>query len=168
MIESALFQAPATCGYAMAFDDPFRARRAQLRDLFSRMMEAFGRKDFDALANFLREDTVFEWPYLPLKDFPAVTVGKAKFLQGAKAGMADSDPYAFKITRMYDQVEEDTLIAEYTSSTVYHPLNRAYGNSYLGILRFESDQVVYWKEYLNPLAVIEAHGMDFKNTAIEA
>ena len=152
----------------MAADDTFQARRAHLRALFEHMMDAFGRKDFDTVAAFLREDTVFEWPFRPLKEFPSVTVGGTKFLEGARAGMADSDPYAFKITRMYDQIEEDMLIAEYTSSTIYHPLRRPYSNSYLGILRYDGDQVVYWKEYLNPLAVLEAHGMDFKNAAIEA
>lgn len=152
----------------MAADDNLQDRRAHLRAVFEQMMDAFGRKDFETLAAYLRDDTVFEWPYLPLKDFPAVTVGRAKFIEGAKAGMAQSDPYAFKITRMYDLAEENMLIAEYTSSTIYHPLNSPYSNSYLGILKFEGDQVVYWKEYLNPLAVLEAHGADFKNTAIEA
>jgi len=140
-------------------------RRAQLRALFTTLITAFGAKDFDGFARFMRPDTVFEWPYLPLKDFPSTMVGGDAFVAAARVGMADCDPYGHVVDRFYDQLDPDMLIVEYHSDTVHRPSGRRYANSYLGIIRFEGEQAVYWKEYINPLPVLEVYGTEFSNSA---
>lgn len=57
------------------------ARRAELRCLFDCMIAAYGNKDFDEFATYLRDDTVFEWAYLPLKDFPSRMIGVQNFIE---------------------------------------------------------------------------------------
>jgi ketosteroid isomerase-like protein len=140
------------------------ARRAELRSLFSRLITAFGEKDFENFATFLTEETVFDWPYLPLKSFPKSMVGASAFIEAAKVGMADCDGYHHQVETFYDQADPDTLIVEYFSNTTLAS-GKAYGNHYLGILRFAGSKVVYWREYINPLPVLEAYGLDFENKA---
>lgn len=142
------------------------ARRAQLRQLFEEMITAFGAKDFDRFATYLLEDTVFEFPYLPLKEFPDRMDGVDTFVSAAKAGMADSEPYNHKVDAFYDMADPDMLIVEYHSDTTHTASGKRYANKYLGIVSFAGDKVKYWKEYLNPLPILEVYGADFSNSGI--
>ncbi len=140
-------------------------RRAALRASFTDMITAFGAKDFEHFATYLRPDTLFEWPYLPLKDFPESMVGGDAFVAAAKAGMAESEPYNHKVDTFYDQADPDMLIVEYHSDTTHTGSGKRYSNKYLGILRYDCDKVVFWKEYVNPLVILEVYGNDFSNSA---
>lgn len=80
--------------------------------------------------------------------------------------MAASEPYRHKVDKFYDMADPDMLIVEYHSNTLLRETGKPYANNYLGILRYKGPRVVYWKEYLNPLAVLEAYGMNFSNEAV--
>ncbi|WP_336951299.1 nuclear transport factor 2 family protein [Sphingobium aromaticivastans] len=140
-------------------------RRTEVKALFERMITAFGAKDFNHFSTYLRDDTLFEWPYLPLKDFPDQMTGGDAFVAAAKAGMAESEPYNHKVDTYYDMADPDMLIVEYHSDTTHTGSGKRYSNKYLGILRYEGDKVVYWKEYVNPLTILEVYGSDFSNSA---
>ena len=138
-------------------------RRKQLRDIFTEMITAYGKKDFESFESYLLPDAVFEWPFKPLADFPDSMKGGAKFVAASREGMADCDPYNHKVDRFYDQLDSNTLIVEYHSDTVHIPTNKRDANRYLGILRFEGNKVAFWKEYVNPLPILEVYGADFVN-----
>jgi ketosteroid isomerase-like protein len=140
------------------------ARRKQLRGLFEQLITAFGRKDFETFAKFVHPEALFEWPYLPLKEFPTTMRGRDAFIETSKTGMANSDGYNHKVDVYYDQLDPDMLIVEYHSDTAVKPSGDRYANVYLGILRFEGDLVTYWKEYVNPLPILEVYG-NFVNEA---
>ncbi len=125
------------------------------RQLFDEMVTAFGGKEFDLFETYFIANAVFEWPYLPVPDFPHMMVGAHAFRLATERGMADFDPYRHRVTRFYDMIEQDMLIAEYESDTVYHPTGKPYANRYLGIVRFEGEKIGYWKEYINPLTIKE-------------
>lgn len=145
--------------------DDHAPRRARLRAIFADLIGAYGRKDFDAFARHVDEQAVFEWPYLPLKEFPDRMVGRDAFIAMSREGMADCDGYHHTVDACFDQLDPDMLIVEYHSQTVLRSTGAAYANKYLGILRFDGDRVVYWKEYVNPLAIVEAYGLGFANSA---
>ena len=144
------------------------ARRERLRGIFSDLIAAYGRKDFESFARHVHEQAVFEWPYLPLKTFPDRMTGRDDFIAASAAGMIDCNGYNHQIDAFHDQLDPDHMIVEYHSQTVLISSGTPYANKYLGILRFEGDVVVYWKEYVNPLPIVEAFGLDFKNTAVSA
>ena len=146
--------------------DQAAARRVMLRQLFTDLITAFGTKDFDRFESYMRPDTVFEWPYLPLKEFPERMLGGAEFRAAAEAGMRDCDPYGHVVDRFYDQLDPDMLIVEYHSDTTHLPSGKRYANKYLGIVRFEGERVVFWKEYVNPLPILEVYGASFRNEAV--
>jgi uncharacterized protein len=138
-------------------------RRAQLKDIFTRLITAYGTKDFDLFATHVDAQAEFDWPYLPLRQFPERMVGRDQFIAMSRAGMADCDGYHHTVDRFYDMADPDMLTVEYHSGTTLRSSGRAYANRYLGILRFRGDQVVYWREYVNPLPIIEAFGLDYRN-----
>ncbi|MDB5394791.1 MAG: hypothetical protein JWM91_2297 [Rhodospirillales bacterium] len=134
--------------------------RTQLkRRLFDEMVSAFGRKEFDLFETYFIADAVFEWPYLPVPDFPHTMVGVHAFRLATERGMADFDPYRHRVTQFYDMVDTNMLIAEYESDTVYHPTGKPYANKYLGIVRFTGDKISYWKEYINPMLIKDVMGI---------
>lgn len=139
----------------MVIDDAWTARK---RQLFDEMVTCFGRKEFDRFETYFVPDAVFDWPYLPVPDFPNRMVGVHKFRLATEQGMADFDPYRHRVTQFFDMIEQDMLIAEYESDTVYHPTGRPYANKYLGIVRFTGEKISWWKEYINPLTIKEAMG----------
>lgn len=138
-------------------------RRNQLRDIFTEMITAYGRKDFETFESYLQEDAVFEWPFRPLEDFPDSMVGSANFVAASREGMADCHPYNHKVDRFYDQLDAEMLIVEYHSDTIHIPSNKRYANRYLGILRFSGNKVALWREYVNPLPILNVYGADFVN-----
>lgn len=143
-----------------------QARRERLRAIFSELIAAYGRKDFESFARHVHKDAVFEWPYLPLREFPERMIGRDAFIATSEAGMNDCDGYHHEVDRFYDQLDPDSMIVEYHTATVLRSSGTPYSNTYLGILRFEGDLVVYWKEYVNPLPIIEAFGLNFTNSAV--
>lgn len=141
-------------------------RRQQLRKLFTELITAYGEKDFATFARYVRSDALFDWPYLPLKTFPTQVRGREAFIDLSKAGMAECDGYGHVVDQFYDMLDPDMLIVEYHSEVVLPNSGRRYANKYLGILRFDGQEVVYWREYVNPLPIIEAYGLDFANDAV--
>ena len=146
----------------MGFEE---TRRTQLRAIFSELIGAYGRKEFDTFAKHVDAQCVFEWPYLPIKEFPDRMVGRDAFIETSRVGMADCDGYHHQVDTWHDQLDPDMLIVEYHSDTVLQSTGTHYANKYLGILRFDGDQVVFWKEYVNPMIIAEAFGLNFKNEA---
>lgn len=142
------------------------ARRTHLQGVFTRLITAYGNKDFDTFATYVHPDAEFDWPYLPLKEFPDRMVGRDQFIEMSRGGMADCDGYHHTVDTFYDMADPDMVMVEYHSGTTLQSTGRHYANKYLGILRFEDDQVVYWREYVNPLPIIEAFGLNFRNEAL--
>lgn len=143
--------------------DRLGTRNAGLRRLFLEMLGALGRKEFDLFETYVAEDAVFEWPYPPVDGFSGSVTGRSAFRKFCEAGMADCDPFNYSVERIYDLVEPNMIVAEYTSHSFFHPRGLPYSNIYLGILKFEADRLVYWKEYINPLTVKRIYGDDFTN-----
>jgi uncharacterized protein len=139
-------------------------RRRQLRRLFEELIGAYGRKDFETFARYVHDGALFEWPYPPLKEFPGSMRGRDAFINASRAGMANSEGYNHKVDAFYDQLDPDMLIVEYHSDSVVKPSGDRYANKYLGILRFEGERVIFWKEYVNPLPILEIYG-NFVNEA---
>lgn len=140
-------------------------RRQQLRTLTETLILAYGRKDFEVFARNIAADAVFDWPFLPLKEFPDHVRGRDRFIEISRAGMADCEGYNHAIDQLYDMADADLILAEYHTDAILGS-GKHYSNKYLGILRFEGNQVVWWREYVNPLPIIEAYGLDFTNGAV--
>jgi len=135
-------------------------RRAANEEVFTRMLGHLGRKEFDEFQSYLADDFLQEWPYLASPDQPPSLRGPRALRDMIEIGTQPFDPFAYRISRFYHMEDPDTLIVEYSSHSAYRPRNSPYSNLYLGIVRLRDGKIVYWKEYLNPMVVMEALGAD--------
>ena len=109
--------------------------------------------DADAMLANYTDDMVLELPY---SSPPLRFEGKEKvrrFLQGA-----------FKVFRftleigddVYDLVDPDTLVLEYTGQGSVLTTGKPYNNSYISVYRFRGDKICHVREYVNPTVANEA------------
>jgi ketosteroid isomerase-like protein len=73
-----------------------------------------------------------------------------KFFQ---EGMSAFDPYRYAVAQVYELLDPEVLIAEYSSDSRLLASGALYRNQYLGIFRFRDGLVSHWREYLNPHVV---------------
>ena len=60
------------------------------------------------------------------------------------------DPNTMEVRAVYPGADGQTLVAEYASDAVVKHNGRTYQNRYVGIFRFDGDQIAFWREYHNP------------------
>jgi ketosteroid isomerase-like protein len=128
-----------------------RARRETVEELFRRI----SRGDFEGAVEFMTDDFRFELPYVS-PDVPRPISGRGPFLQTMKQSLGAFGPFGLRMLEFHDQLDPDTLIAEYTSNTHYLPTGRPYSNRYVGMFRFAGDRIRFWREYHNPDILAEA------------
>jgi len=128
------------------------------RDLFVTMLNALGRKDFDAVEPCLAEDILFEWPFPVMDGFPVEHRGARWFREAMENSWQDFDDYAYRIEAIHDLAADDRLIAEYSSHSRYLPTGAPYSNRYISVFDFADGRITRWREYVNPQIVAQTVG----------
>jgi uncharacterized protein len=128
-------------------------QRDRNRAIFIRMLDALGRKDWDTGFACMSEDVLCDWPYLPIADMPHEMRGRERIREFFSVGQQPFAGLNYRVDQIYEQLDPALLIAEYHSDSRHIPSGQPYSNRYLGILRFENDQVAYWREYINPMTI---------------
>jgi ketosteroid isomerase-like protein len=128
------------------------------RDLFVRMLNALGSKDFETFESCLDPELCCEWPYVVMEGFPTQMRGARRLREALEISFAQFTPYAYRIIEIHSLEDPDRLIAEYTSHSRYLPRDKPYSNRYVGIFGFRGGRIAYWREYVNPLIVLETLG----------
>lgn len=129
------------------------------RALFLRMLDALGTKDFDTFEKCLAEDVRLEWPYAVMEGFPVEARGAAWLRASLEASFASFTPYAYRMVALHDMADPDSLIAEYTSHSIYLPNGKPYANAYISLIEFAGGRITRWREYVNPQVVERALGL---------
>jgi ketosteroid isomerase-like protein len=131
------------------------------REIFTRMLTALGSKDYDTFEQQLDENLLCEWPYAVMEGFPATLTGGRKLREALEVSLRTFAPYNYRILELHDLADPDRLIAEYSSHSLYLPRNVPYTNRYIGVVEFRCGRITRWREYLNPLPIVEALGRGF-------
>ena len=131
---------------------------ARNRAVFVAMLTALGKKDFAGFETYLDDNVVCEWAYSPLPGFPTEMSGAANVRRCFERDMGVFTPYNYKIQKVFEMVDPALVIAEYASDCTYLPRDRPYSNQYLGIVTLRDGKIVRWREYVNPLPILEVVG----------
>ena len=124
------------------------------------ILRRLGNFDFEGLREMLSPAFVQEYPYLPTPDSPNRIDGPELFIAFCRNGMTAFEPYAFRISALYETTDPATVIAEYTSHSRLLATNAPYSNRYIGVFVFdEHGQLTLWREYLNPQIIAEVFGV---------
>jgi ketosteroid isomerase-like protein len=133
---------------------------ARNRAAFVAMLKALGTKDFDTFETHLDADIVCEWPYSPMPGFPTEMSGARHIRQCFERDMGAFTPYNYKIQKIYGTDDPEVVIAEYVSDSHYLPRDVPYGNQYVGIMTFHDGKIVRWREYVNPVPILDVIGAE--------
>jgi ketosteroid isomerase-like protein len=133
---------------------------ARNRAAFIAMLSALGTKDFDTFERYLDSDVLCEWPYPPMAGFPTAMSGARTIRACFDRDMGAFTPYNYTIQKIYSTDDPAVVIAEYSSSSTYLPRNVPYGNKYVGIMTFRDGKITVWREYVNPIPILDVVGTD--------
>ena len=122
-------------------------------EIVTDFLDGIGNLDFERVARHLADDAVMALPFL---DAMPPTHGRAAIV----AQLSNTIPHMFE--RMdfihdawYDVRDSDTLIAEYHSESPLYQKPGMYRNRYITVFAFNGDEITLYKEYLNPVAMLE-------------
>jgi ketosteroid isomerase-like protein len=128
-------------------------------DLITRYFELWNVLDIDTVETLLHPDVELELPYSP-PGAPDVLSGKpsvAEFLHAAPERMGPLGFHQLEVATFEDPNE---LVAEYRSDAVVHGTNKPYRNRYITRITISDGQIRRFKEFSNPLVLMEAFGID--------
>jgi ketosteroid isomerase-like protein len=127
-------------------------------DLVTRYFELWNVLDVDTVETLLHPEVEFELPYT-LPGTPQVLSGKptvAEFLHAAPEQMGPLGFHTLEISTLEDPNE---LVAEYRSDAVVHGTNKPDRNRYITRISIGDGQIRRFKEFSNPLVLMEAFGI---------
>ncbi len=131
---------------------------ADLPPAVQKLFDAMNSRKGAGMADLFVEDAEFHMPFAP---DGGVIKGKAAIL-GLITGTAFNtfDPLKIEIIASYPMRDPDMFAVEYKSDGKCKPTGRPYRNTYVSIVRLRGGKIALWKEYFNPLAVMDATGAD--------
>lgn len=116
-------------------------------------LDGIGDLDFDRAGRLLADDAVM---VLPFVDMPELQ-GKSAIVDQLRSSIPQMfDRMNFTYDNWYDVDADAALIVEYHSECPQKGSGGTYTNSYISVFRFEGDKISLYKEYLNPLRMIDA------------
>ncbi len=103
------------------------------------------------------QDAVLEVPFAP-PPWPTLIFGHAEVLAYMRGVHTVLSGWQMGVDELYD-VGNGTVIVEMHGSGTVVATGKAYGQSYIAVLKVNRDgQIDLWREYSNPLPVLEAFG----------
>lgn len=125
------------------------------------LLRHFETLDFDPIEQILHDDAVFEFPFSAQG---ALLEGKAAIMDYLRTAMPSFVRHMrFTILAEHKCGDPAWAIAEYSSEAETVTGGR-YANRYVGLVRAMGGRILIFREYFNPLAVIEAIGGDVPST----
>jgi Ketosteroid isomerase-related protein len=122
-------------------------------ELLVQMLRAIERNDLAAIGALMHEDGCFDTPYGP---------GEQTIITGREAvvallGYVGETLFAkvtFTVDREYAGADPAFAFAEYRSKASLHD-GGTYANRYIAVCEARDGQIMLFREYFNPLAVID-------------
>jgi uncharacterized protein len=115
-------------------------------------------KNIEAWSDLLAEHAIMEFPYAAALGMPARLEGKAAIYNQFKEGIAQMQNLTFTNIRTYPMVEPNLLWAEYHGEAIISATGRHFQQDYVTRLQIADGKIVYFGNYFNPTAVLDAFG----------
>ena len=117
-------------------------------------MDAFGRRDLDAMLAVLSDDVVVEMPYEEVRGFGRTD--KDGFRRTLELVLSLYDRFEIQLDRTFELEDGAGVVAEYRSDATLSGSGVPYRNRYCGVFLVRGDRICEWREYNDPRAVDEA------------
>lgn len=127
------------------------------QDAMTKFLDLILKEDIPQWMELWTEDAVFEYPFAPAGYPPA--------LRGKDALFAHFRNFPQTITftefievEMHQTLDPNTLIVEFAGRGRMAASGKAYEQRYISVVRMRDGKIAHYKDYWNPLVVLEAFG----------
>jgi ketosteroid isomerase-like protein len=121
--------------------------RTRNRATLERSLAGVEKGDIDAQLEHCTDDLVMEFPY---SDPPRRLEGKETVRAHLRQALSIFH-IELQLLTVYECVDPDVLLAEYTSTGTVTTTNKPYANRYVGVVRFRDGLICEQREYYNPV-----------------
>jgi ketosteroid isomerase-like protein len=132
-----------------------RARWARHATTVEQMLAAVSACDVDRYLACVDDDVVYEAPYYAEMEPRRGRAELGAMLTNLSARFAS---VSYEVTRTFETVDPDLVIAEVRGDNVVRDAGRRYRNHYVMFVHFRENRVVHWIEYSNPMVYRDATG----------
>ncbi|MEG4457547.1 nuclear transport factor 2 family protein [Microcoleus sp. N9_A1] len=115
-------------------------------------------KDTEAWINLFAEDAVVEFPYAAALNAPERIEGKSAIYNHMKKMVAQMQDLVFTNVCEYQTSNPNVLFAEVHGEAEIVATGRHYQQDYVMRLETKDGKIVHYREYWNPVPVIDAMG----------
>lgn len=130
------------------------------RATLERILELLGGKQLDALADLFAEEGVHELPFAP-PAAPRRLEGREQIRDYFTGPLAGVELYfeQFEAIAVHDTADPNVIVAEYDAHGVVPSTDRSFTSRNIWVLHIIDGQIVSWRDYWNPLEIIELQGL---------
>jgi uncharacterized protein len=147
----------------MSFDNPedFKALEP-----FFRVIEQGldGLVDGEHFFDFLSDDVVFEY-IVTVPDYPRRVEGRANLIELYRGYGTMFQLESCGDLAAYHDREASVVVLEYASHGIAVPTQAKYENNYISVITIRDRAITHWRDYLNPLTVLNALSADSPTAA---
>ena len=131
---------------------------ATSREVVGQMLRAGREMDVETVVELMAPDGYIEWPYRP-PGAPARLTGRAeirKFLAGAAKALITFDEYRDVV--VHETTDPEVIIVEYEAYGTVVATGAPFRQTIIAVFRVRNGLVVSYRDYINPLPLIEVLG----------
>ncbi|MGI8908991.1 MAG: nuclear transport factor 2 family protein [Rubrobacteraceae bacterium] len=130
------------------------------REALDRMLPLLRDKDLDGLADLYSEDGVHELPFAP-PGAPRRIEGRERIRAYFASTLSDVplDFREFRPVAIHDAADPEVIVAEYDAHGEVTTTGLPFTVRYLWVLRVSGGEILSWRDYWNPLEILELQGL---------
>jgi ketosteroid isomerase-like protein len=125
--------------------------------LVERFYEQLGAIEIDSWIELWQPDGVFEQPFAT-EGFPRRLEGRDEILHHVTGMDEIFRDFVFSDIEIHATADPDCFVMTLRSDSTIIPTGRRYANEYVVFLRLRDGLVAHYREYFNPLVVLDAFG----------
>ncbi len=127
------------------------------QDAMTQFFDLILKGDIPQWIDLFTENAVFEYPFAP-RGYPAQLQGRAAMLEHFRDFPQTITFTAFTEVEMHQTLDPDTLIVEFAGRGQVPATSKSYNQRYISVVRMRGGKIAHYKDYWNPLVVLEVFG----------
>ena len=127
-------------------------------EIVEQVLRAGLERDAEAFVALMAPDGYLEWPYRP-PGVPARVSGRAEIrrhLGRVAGGIVAIDEHRDVV--LHESTDPEVVIVEYEARGAVVPTGAPFEQSVIAVFRIRDGQVLSYRDYINPLPLMEAYG----------
>lgn len=133
-----------------------------ITDVMEQFLQSMLEKDMEKWIQLWDQDAVFEHPYAP-PGFPKKIEGKSAIYDYIKDFPEKIDIVRFKAPTIHQTAKSGYSAVEFECEGTVCETGLPYNQQYISLVNMKEGKIVHYKDYWNPLIVIESFGGRLQN-----